>query len=75
MFRGLVGYATRVIREAVDTLASLGRASGFANASLLQRMWRGVNVTAPHALLTTDPCLEIYGRAPRGIEENITPLV
>ena len=53
--RGSVGYATKLIREAVDTLASIGGASGFAEASPLQRMWRDINIAARHALLVTDP--------------------
>ena len=73
--RGSVGYGTKLIREAVDTLASIGGASGFADASPLQRMWRDVNIAARHALLATDPNLEIYGRALLGAEGNITPLV
>ena len=38
--RGLVGFAAKLIREAVDALASIGGASGFADSSPLQRMWR-----------------------------------
>jgi 3-hydroxy-9,10-secoandrosta-1,3,5(10)-triene-9,17-dione monooxygenase len=73
--RGSVGYGTKLIREAVDILASVGGASGFADASPLQRMWRDVNIAGRHALLATDPNLEIYGRALLGAEGNITPLV
>jgi len=73
--RGSVGYGTKLIRGAVDTLASIGGASGFADASPLQRMWRDINIAARHALLATDSNLEIYGRALLGAEGNITPLV
>jgi 3-hydroxy-9,10-secoandrosta-1,3,5(10)-triene-9,17-dione monooxygenase len=44
--RGVVGYATKLLRQAVNTLASMGGASGFANASPLQRMWRDVNIAS-----------------------------
>jgi 3-hydroxy-9,10-secoandrosta-1,3,5(10)-triene-9,17-dione monooxygenase len=73
--RGAVGYATKLIREAVNTLASIGGASGFANASPLQKMWRDASIATRHALLATDPGLEIYGRALLGVEGNIMPLV
>jgi hypothetical protein len=56
-------------------LASIGGASGFAEANPLQRMWRDVNVASRHALLATDPAFEIYGRALLGVEGKITPLV
>jgi len=73
--RGSIGYSVKVLREAVDILASIGGASGFAEASPLQRMWRDVNIASRHALLATDPAFEIYGRALLGVECNITPLV
>ena len=73
--RGAVGYATKMLREATDTLASIGGASGFAEASPLQRMWRDLNVGSRNALLATDPALEIYGRALLGVEGNISPLI
>jgi 3-hydroxy-9,10-secoandrosta-1,3,5(10)-triene-9,17-dione monooxygenase len=73
--RGVVGYATKLVREVIDTLASIGGASGFTDASPLQRMWRDANIAARHASLTTDPGLEIYGRALLGVEGNITPFI
>jgi 3-hydroxy-9,10-secoandrosta-1,3,5(10)-triene-9,17-dione monooxygenase len=73
--RGKAGYTAKLLREAVDILASIGGASGFAEVSPLQRMWRDVNVATRHGLLATDPVLEIYGRALLGIEGNISPLI
>jgi 3-hydroxy-9,10-secoandrosta-1,3,5(10)-triene-9,17-dione monooxygenase len=73
--RGTVGYAAKLIREAIDALASIGGASGFADASPLQRMWRDASIATRHALVATDPGLEIYGRALVGAEGNITPFV
>ena len=73
--RGIVGYAARLIREAIDALMSIGGASGFADSSPLQRMWRDASIATRHALLATDPSLEIYGRALVGAEGNITPFI
>jgi 3-hydroxy-9,10-secoandrosta-1,3,5(10)-triene-9,17-dione monooxygenase len=73
--RGVVGYAVKLVREAIDTLASIGGASGFADSSPLQRMWRDASIATRHAFITTDPGLEIYGRALVGPEGNITPFV
>ena len=73
--RGVVGYAVKLVREAIDTLASVGGASGFAGASPLQRMWRDASIATRHAFITTDPGLEIYGRALLGVEGNITPFI
>jgi alkylation response protein AidB-like acyl-CoA dehydrogenase len=73
--RGVVGFATKLIREAVDTLATVGGASGFADSSPLQRMWRDAGIAARHAILTTDIGLEIYGRALLGVEGTIAPFI
>jgi 3-hydroxy-9,10-secoandrosta-1,3,5(10)-triene-9,17-dione monooxygenase len=73
--RGAIGYAVGQLREAVDTLASIGGASGFADSSPLQRMWRDVGIATRHGLITTYPALEVYGRAILGVEGSITPLV
>jgi len=67
--------AALLIREATDALISVGGASGFADSSPLQRMWRDASIATRHALLATDPSLEIYGRALVGAEGNITPLI
>jgi len=73
--RGLVGYAAKLIREAIDALASIGGASGFADSSPLQRMWRDASIATRHGLVTTDPGLEIYGRALVGPEGNIATFI
>jgi alkylation response protein AidB-like acyl-CoA dehydrogenase len=73
--RAVVGYATKLLRQAVDTLTSIGGASGFADANPLHRMWRDVNIATRNALLATDLALEIYSRALLGVEGNITPIV
>ena len=38
----------------VDALASIGGASGFADSSALQRMWRNANVALRHGPVNTD---------------------
>ena len=69
------GWAGELVRQGVDRLMSIGGASGFANASVLQRMWRDINVSTRHAVFTTAPNLELYGRALLGVDGNITPLI
>jgi alkylation response protein AidB-like acyl-CoA dehydrogenase len=61
--RGVVGFAARILRDAVDPLMSVGGARGFADSSLLQLMWRDLGIATCHVLGATDPSLEIYGRA------------
>jgi 3-hydroxy-9,10-secoandrosta-1,3,5(10)-triene-9,17-dione monooxygenase len=73
--RGIAGFAAKLIREAIDALASIGGASGFADSSPLQRMWRDASIATRHGIITTDPGLEIYGRALLRVEGNITPFI
>ena len=73
--RGVVGYSAKLPREAMDTLMSIGDASAFAEKSPLQRRWRDANIATRHALLATDPALEIYGRALLGVEGSISQMV
>ncbi|HUY18607.1 MAG TPA: acyl-CoA dehydrogenase family protein [Candidatus Binataceae bacterium] len=73
--RGDCGYATKLIRQAIDQLVSIAGAASFAEASTVQRFWRDANVAARHAVITTSPNLELYGRALLGVEGNITELI
>lgn len=73
--RGECGYMVKLVRDAVDQLMSIGGAGSFANSSVLQRFWRGVNVSTRHAVAATAPSLELYGRALLGVEGNITDLI
>ncbi|HEV7758805.1 MAG TPA: acyl-CoA dehydrogenase family protein, partial [Acidimicrobiales bacterium] len=47
--RGSCGYAGETLRRAVDSLVNVGGASSFADASVLQRNWRDLNVASRHA--------------------------
>ncbi len=73
--RGDCGYATKLLRQAIDQLVSIAGAGSFAEASPVQRFWRDANVATRHAVITTMPNLELYGRALLGVEGNITDLI
>jgi len=69
------GYAAKLVREAVDSLMSVGGCSAFAEATSLQRMWRDISIASRHGMLSAGPNLEMYGRALLGVEGNITALI
>jgi 3-hydroxy-9,10-secoandrosta-1,3,5(10)-triene-9,17-dione monooxygenase len=73
--RGECGYAAKLVREAVDSLMSVGGGSAFAEAGSIQRMWRDISIATRHGMLSAGPNLEMYGRALLGVEGNITPLI
>jgi len=58
------------MREAIDTLASAGGASGFYQSNPVQR-----SIALRHPLVMTDPNLETMGGGLLGLESNISPLV
>lgn len=61
--RGEASYISRLLRETVDDLMSIGGASGFANSNPLQRYWRDMGMISRHGFLTPNLGPEIYGRA------------
>ena len=63
------------LRDAIDTLMSIGGANAFAEESSLQRRWQDANIATRHALLATDPALEIYGHALLGVKGSINSMV
>jgi 3-hydroxy-9,10-secoandrosta-1,3,5(10)-triene-9,17-dione monooxygenase len=71
----VVGYSVKLLRDAIDTLMSIGGANAFAEKSPLQRMWRDANIATRHALRATESALEIYGRALLGVKGSISPMV
>jgi alkylation response protein AidB-like acyl-CoA dehydrogenase len=73
--RGECGYVAKLVREAVDSLVSVGGASAFSETNPIQRMWRDINVSSRHAMLSTAPDLETYGRALLGVEGNVIPVI
>jgi alkylation response protein AidB-like acyl-CoA dehydrogenase len=47
----VVGSSAKLLRDASDTLMSIGGANAFAEKSPLQRRWRDANIATCHALL------------------------
>lgn len=66
--RGQCGYLTSLLRQGVETLLNVAGAGSFAQASVLQRHWRDINVGSRHAFLATNPALETYGRELFGLD-------
>jgi alkylation response protein AidB-like acyl-CoA dehydrogenase len=73
--RADAAYAAQSVVEALTTLMNAHGASGFADSSPLQRIWRDANVAARHAVISPAVGAEVYGKALLGVEEKITPLV
>ena len=73
--RGECGFIGRLVREAVDQVASVAGAASFAEHSAIQRYWRDINFATRHPHLSIAPNLELYGNALLGLKENITPAI
>ena len=73
--RATLGLATELLRDAMQILTHAHGTSTFAEASPLQRMWRDVNVSTSHGMVTDMFGYELYGKALVGSSERPAPLV
>lgn len=61
--RANIAHAVRIVTSALDDLMYMGGASGFANASPLQQVWRDANAGARHAVTNAFVNYEWLGAA------------
>jgi alkylation response protein AidB-like acyl-CoA dehydrogenase len=75
--RADTGWASKRIREAISLVLDAHGASGFADASPMQRIWRDANTAGRHAIVNELVNDELYGKALLGfgIEDQITDLI
>ena len=68
------GYASKLIWEAVDLLASASGGSLAGAAKPLNRIWRDARIANLHGIVNTSTNMELFGRLLCGQPAN-TPLV
>ena len=75
--RADTGWTSKRIREAISLILDAHGASGFADASPMQRIWRDANTAGRHAVVNTLVNEELYGKALLGfgMDEQITDLI
>jgi 3-hydroxy-9,10-secoandrosta-1,3,5(10)-triene-9,17-dione monooxygenase len=75
--RADTGWASKRIREAISLVLDAHGASGFADASPMQRIWRDANTAGRHAIVNGLVNEELYGKALLGfgVEDQITDLI
>lgn len=73
--RAQTSWAVESITSALDELLTAHGSGGFAESSLLQRLWRDSNVAARHAFVLPDISYESYGKALLGVDAQITPIL
>jgi 3-hydroxy-9,10-secoandrosta-1,3,5(10)-triene-9,17-dione monooxygenase len=61
-------------REAVNLLVSASGGSAFGESNPLQRIWRDINTSSLHGILTHRTNLEMYGRILLGLPQHL-PLI
>ena len=64
------GYASQMIREGVDQIASASGTAFINRNTPLSRVWHDVRVASMHGALLRDTCIEIYGRVAAGVPVN-----
>lgn len=73
--RADTGYVAQYASDAINLLMTAHGAGSFADASLMQRLWRDSNTAARHAIVLQPVGEEIYGKALLGVDNTVTPLV
>jgi alkylation response protein AidB-like acyl-CoA dehydrogenase len=75
--RADTGWTSKRVREAIGLILDAHGASGFADSSPMQRIWRDANTGGRHAIVNTLVNEELYGKALLGIgpEGQVTDLV
>ena len=73
--RATLGFASTLLREAMQILTHAHGTSTYGQANPLQRMWRDVNAATSHGMTTDMFGYELYGKALVGSSERLAPLV
>jgi 3-hydroxy-9,10-secoandrosta-1,3,5(10)-triene-9,17-dione monooxygenase len=75
--RADTGWASKRVREALALILDAHGASGFADSSPMQRIWRDANTAGRHAIVNELVNDELYGKALLGfgMDEQVTDLI
>jgi 3-hydroxy-9,10-secoandrosta-1,3,5(10)-triene-9,17-dione monooxygenase len=75
--RADTGWTSKRVREALALILDAHGASGFADSSPMQRIWRDANTGGRHAIVNELVNDELYGKALLGvgIDEQVTDLI
>jgi 3-hydroxy-9,10-secoandrosta-1,3,5(10)-triene-9,17-dione monooxygenase len=75
--RADTGWTSKRVREAISLILDAHGASGFAESSPMQRIWRDANTGGRHAIVNELVNDELYGKALLGfgIEDQVTDLI
>lgn len=65
-----VGYASQLIWEGVDLLATASGGSLAAESNMFNRIWRDARIANLHGVVCTSTNMELYGRIACGQEAN-----
>jgi alkylation response protein AidB-like acyl-CoA dehydrogenase len=69
--RNDTGIIAELIGQAIDALMTANGAGSFAEANVLNQIWRDSEIAARHAFVTSEIGKEAYGRVLMGLEPTI----
>ncbi|MGY1812234.1 acyl-CoA dehydrogenase family protein [Blastococcus sp. SYSU D00820] len=72
--RNDTGVVAELVREEIDLLLTANGAGSFADANVLNRIWRDAETAGRHALVTTEIGREVYGRLLLGNDQPTVAL-
>ncbi|WP_051792580.1 acyl-CoA dehydrogenase family protein [Amycolatopsis jejuensis] len=70
LIRAECGWASDLLRGAVETLVNAHGSGTFAESNRLQRIWRDIGIASRHAAMTSQIGYEILGKALLGRDER-----
>ena len=70
-----LGHAVKSCRDGVDRLLNVQDANAFAKSNPIQQVWRDIECSTRHGLLSIEMPHEIYGRLLAGQDQTISPFL
>ncbi|UXM92510.1 acyl-CoA dehydrogenase family protein [Paenarthrobacter sp. JL.01a] len=70
--RNDTGIIAELVKEGIDDLMTANGAGSFADANVLNRIWRDAEIAGRHAYVTPEVGKEVYGRLLLGADNPLT---
>lgn len=70
--RNNTGIIAELVKEGIDILMTTNGAGSFADANVLNRIWRDAEIAGRHAYVTPEVGKEVYGRLLIGADDALT---
>jgi hypothetical protein len=70
--RNNTGIIAELVKDGIDILMTTNGAGSFADANVLNQIWRDAEIAGRHAYVTPEVGKEVYGRLLIGADDALT---